>query len=81
MFTYINKISDIFLERVPIYLVVWSVDYSRVIGEQVKMQNLRCSLPKQKTKHNPNKNNTKHHPDTKKTSSELSETVKLRFQN
>ena len=46
-------------------------------GENAK--DWMSSTKAKSSKNNPNKHKTTHHPETKKTSSELSETVKLRF--
>ena len=60
----------------------WMSNNKSKTGNKTKQNKQTHGPTKTKnSKHNPNKNKTKHHTDIKKTSSELSETVKLRFQN
>ena len=78
-----------FLELMPCALEALTVIQTSVVGQlfsscQRTGENAKDWMSSTKTKkqqNNPNKQQTTHHPETKKTSSELSETVKLRFQN
>ena len=59
---------------------LWSVNYSQVVREQVKMQKTGCPQQWKQTKQTPKPNKQQnHHPEKKKASSELSETINYAF--